>query len=401
MKNIKLYFLLIIITAVLNSCKEYVENIDPLVNAIDDSELNNESQIPFLIKGVETRFAYALAQTDVCAAGLSDAFIFDDNVPNATYPAFAEIDAGEIQLDNNSVDAAYNSVGQFRFYSDDLIRRTNSINISDSTKKNEALFTGYFYGGYARFLYAAYFGLNPLQGGSPIDNGPFIGSDEMYDLAIERFKQSLNYAGNDLTIRTVNSVIARAYLYKGDYSDAAAYALNGLVNGDDPFQALHNADQDNYWWEQAGALRPQFVAAFRFKDYVDSDPAEADRIKLDSVTGNNNVIYYYQIVYPEDSSPQNIITWQENNLMRAELILRGAGSGDANGLINEVRASHGIAPLGSADLDIIYTERDKELFASGNRLVDERRFNRWHLQPGTWEYLPVTERERNANPNIR
>ncbi|HSD62271.1 MAG TPA: hypothetical protein VLB50_00675, partial [Ignavibacteriaceae bacterium] len=325
MKNINLIFLLMIITVALNSCKDYVENIDPLINAVDDSELNNESQIPFLIKGVETRFAYALSQTDVCAAGLSDAFIFDDNVPNATYPSFAEIDAGVIQLDNNSVDAAYNSVGQFRFYADDLIRRTNSISISDSTKKNEALFTGYFYGGYARFLYAAYFGLNPLQGGSPINNGPFIGSDEMYNLAIERFKKSLNYAANDLTVRTVNSVIARAYLYKGDYTDAALYAVNGLINGDDPFQALHNADQDNFWWEQAGAFRSQFVAAFRFKDYVDSDPAEADRIKLDSIMGINNVVYYYQIVYSEDSSPQNIITWQENNLMRAELNLRGAG----------------------------------------------------------------------------
>ena len=86
--------------------------------------------------------------------------------------------------------------------------------------------------------------------------------------------------------------------------------------------------------------------------------------------------------------------------MRAELILRGNGSGDALGLVNEVRASHGIVPLTSVDLDVIYTERDKELFVTGNHLVDERRFNKWHLPAGTWEYLPVTERERNGNPNI-
>ena len=316
------------------------------------------------------------------------------------FPSFYEIDGGKIQLTNNSVDAAYNSVGQFRYYADDLIRRVNSISISKADVKNNALFIGYFYGGYARYLYASYFGLNPTQGGSPIDNSPFINSNDMYDLAIEKFKESLNYSNDDLMIRTVNSVIARSYLYKGDYTNAASYASNGLVNGNAPFQALHNSSQDNYWWEQAGALRPQFVADFRFKEYIDADPHEANRVLIDSVLGHNDKMYYYQIVYPEDISPQKIITWQENNLMRAELILRGNGSGDALGLVNEVRASHGIVPLTSVDLDVIYTERDKELFVTGNHLVDERRFNKWHLPAGTWEYLPVTERERNGNPNI-
>jgi starch-binding outer membrane protein, SusD/RagB family len=400
MKSLNLIILSAVLSLVFISCKDYVTNIDPLVTAVDDSQLNTEEQIPFVVKGVETRFAFALGQTDVCAAGLSDAFIFPDNLSGATFPSFIEIDAGEIQLTNNSVDAAYTSVGQFRFYSDDLIRRTNTILFSDTTVKNNALFTGYFYGGYARYLYASFFGLNPTQGGSPVDNSPFIGSSELYDLAIAKFQESLKYLNDNTMIRTVNSVIAKTYLYKGDYANAAAYAANGMVSGDAPFQALHNSAQDNFWWEQAGGLRKQFVADFRFRSYIDADPNEANRIKLNSIQNNDNQTYYYQVVYPEDISPQNIITWQENNLMRAELILRGAASGDALGLVNEVRASHGIAPLSSVDLDIIYTERDKELFASGNRLVDERRFNKWHLGPGTWKYLPVTESERNGNPNI-
>lgn len=406
MKKLSLFILLTTVSLIFMSCKNYVTGVDPLVTAVDDSKLNTEAQIPFLTKGVETRFSFAVAQVDVCAAGLSDAFIFDTNVPNATYSQFAEIDAGEIQLNNNSVDNAYNPTGQFRFYSDDLIRRVNSISISSATIKNNALFAGYFYGGYARYLYATYFGLNPTEGGSPIDNSAFINSDQMYDLAIERFKESLNYpsdefASTDLETRTVNSIIARAYLYKGDYANAATYAANGLVSGDAPFQALHNSNQDNYWWEQAGALRPQFCADFRFMDYIKADPNEANRIKLDSIKGANDIYYYFQVVYPEDSSPQTIMTWQENNLMRAELILRGFGTGDALALVNEVRASHNIAALSSIDLDGIYTERDKELFASGNRLADERRFNRWHLAAGTWEYLPVTQREREGNPNIQ
>ena len=401
MKKLNLFLLLVITSITFLSCEDYVTNVEPLVTAVEDSQLNTEAQLPFVAAGIETRFAYALGQTDVCAAGLSDALFFDRNVPQATYPSFAEIDAGNIQLTNNSIDDAYNTIGQFRFYADDLIRRTNSISVTDLTVKNNALFIGYFYGGYARYLYAAFFGLNPTQGGSPIDNGPFINSSEMYDLAIDRFKESLQYLSDDLIIRSVNSVIARAYLYKGDYTNAATYAANGMAIGDAPFQALHNSNQPNYWWVDAGDSRTQFVADFRFKSYIDADPNEANRIKIDSILGNNKTdMYYFQVVYPNYASPQKIITWQENNLMRAELILRGAGSGDALGLVNEVRNSHGIAPLASVDLDVIYTERDKELFASGNRLVDERRFNKWHLGVGTWQYLPVTEAERNGNPNI-
>ena len=400
MKKLNLLFLLIILLFGLISCEDYVTNVDPLVTAVEDSQLNNEEQIPFVVNGVETRFANALARTDLCAAGLSDAFFYGENIPSASFIDFEEIDKGNIQLNNNRVNEAYNPVGQFRLYADDLIRRTNSITFSDISIRNNALFVGYFYGGYARYLYAAFFGLNPTQGGSPIDNGPFINSNEMYELAIDRFKESLNYLTDDLMIRTVNSVIAKAYLYKGDYTNAASYAEKGMVNGDAPFLALHSSTEDNYWWEQAGAYRSQFVADFRFRNYIDADPNEANRIKLDSIIGNDGKIYYYQAVYPEDVSPQKIITWQENNLMRAELVLRGEAAGDALGLVNEVRSSHGILPLTSVDLDIIYTERDKELFASGNRLVDERRFNKWHLGPGTWQYLPVTESERNGNPNL-
>ncbi len=401
MRKLNLIVFLYTASIVFISCKNYVANVDPLVTDVEDSQLNNEAQIPFVVKGVETRFAFALGQTHVCAAGLSDAFFFDRNVPAASFPSFGEIDAGHIQLTNNSIDAAYNTVGQFMYYADDLIRRMNSITFSDASVRNNALFTGFFYGGYARYLYATFFGLNPTEGGSPLDGGPFVNSNDMYDLAIDRFKESLNFINDDLMKRTVYSVIARAYLYKGDYANAASFSAQGMINGDAPFQALHNSIQDNFWWEQAGAFRPQFVADFRFKNYIDTDPNEANRIKLDSVTGlDESTMYYYQVVYPEDSSPQKIITWQENNLMRAELILRGFGSGDALALVNEVRASHGIAPLASVDLNVIYTERDKELFASGNRLADQRRFNKWHLGAGTWEYLPVTERERDGNPNI-
>ena len=244
--------------------------------------------------------------------------------------------------------------------------------------------------------------MNPTQGGSPINDGPFINATDMYDSAIARFKESLLFTKDQLLIKKVNSVIARAYLYKGDYANAAIFADRGLIKDDSAFQALYNTTIGNWneWWRNAGVENQIFVVNSRFKNYIKNDTSEKNRIEIDSVLGYDSKYYYYETVYPLAESPQNIITWQENNLMRAELSIRGFGTGNALNLVNEIRDHYGITPLLSVNLNDIYVERDKELFASGNRLVDERRFNKWHLALGIWEYLPIPQSERNGNPNI-
>lgn len=397
MNKTHLFYLAVMLSFIFTGCKDFVANVDPPINAIEDQALNNQSQMPFLIKGVEIQFTDAFSKTEVGAAELSDAFFFTYNGRRVSNGDYEFIDEGNISLYNSVIDEDYTSVGQLRYYADDLIRRINSISISDTSKKEGALFTGYFYGGFARYLYAAYYGLTTTQGGSPINKGPFINSNDMYDLAIDRFKQSLKYTSDVLLKRSVNSVIARAFLYKGVYDSAAIFAARGLIYGDTPFLAV---SARNTWWSRAGNLLLNLYADSRFKKYIDTDVNEANRIKLDSVIGTDGKMYYYQAAYPEGSSRLKIISWQENNLMKAELILRGASNGDALGLVNEVRSYYGIDSLNSVSLNVIYAERDKELFPSGNRLVDERRFPDKWPSGIKWKYLPIPQSERNGNPNI-
>jgi len=417
-KYISLTSLLFTFLLLLVSCEDYVQNIDPLIDAIEDERLNDAGQIRFLIKGVQEKFARTQDQIYVMADGLSDQFFFDSNVPNATFPQFLEIDQGQIELDNNSVDAMQNLLGELRFYSDNLISRVNSISIDDNQLKNRALFTGYLYGGLARYFYATYIGLEPTNGGGVIDNGPFIPSAEMYDLAIEHLTEALNYADYDYSdepviedslhaVKIVHSLLARLYLYRGDNANALVYAQQGLVEGDSPFRILHftsdgsTTGPDNFYYQQAGAGRAQYVVDYRFHDYVTADPAESVRIPLAEILGIDTVtIYYYQDKYPEETSPIDCITWQENNLMLAELALQGVGTGDALALVNANRTSHALADLGSIDIAGLIVEREKELFCTGNRLPDQRRFDLWHLGAGTWQYLPLTMNERNENPNF-
>jgi tetratricopeptide (TPR) repeat protein len=384
----------------LAGCESYVMDIDELIDEVKDEDLNSENEIGFLTTGVKIQFARTQDQLFTHADGLSDQSIFDGNVPTATFTGFKEIDRGEITLDNIQVVDVFNSLGQLRFQADDLVRRVNAINITTESAKNNALFNGYLYGGIARYFYATYFGLNPTEGGGIIDNGPFIPSADMYDLAVEKFQLAIQVTNDAYEIRLVNSLIARAYLYKGDFSDASTFAAQGLILGDEPFESLHSIQDDNYYWFHAGANRKQYVVAQGIVDYISADSLESARIQVAEITGSNDSTYYYQVKYPNSDSPIPNMTWQENNLMLAELSLRGAGGGDALQLVNEVRSSHGLNNLTAVDLDVVYDERAKELFCTGSRLPDQRRFNRWHLDAGKWQYLPITEQERNNNPNL-
>lgn len=401
----KRFFVFITLAALLllaSACTEFSNSVDPVINQVPDDRLNDAAQVNFLINGVQVRFATTLTQVMTLSSGLSDEFIFDARVPNATFPTFRDIDQGAITLDNNSVDGAYNPLGELRFFADDLIRRVGTISGVDAATQKRALFTGYLYGGIARYLYAAYFGLNPADGGGVIDNGPFIPSQQMYDLALEKLQLALTNAPAAADARAVSSIIARLHLVRGNFAAARTAAAAGMVSPDPAFQGKYSTLSTNFYWQQAGLGRPQYVADARFLAYVTADPAEKNRIALSPITGNDaaKTIFQRQSKYATESTPIDFMSWQENELMLAELDVRGGNAGAALTRVNAVRASHTLAALTAIDLDGIYVERDKELFVTGVRLLDQRRFNKFHLPAGAWQFLPITDDERNNNPNF-
>ena len=397
--------LLLSLAMVWSSCEDYATNVDPLIDRVADELLTSESQVPFVINGVKTRFAATQDQLMVMGCLLSDEFFFDGNLPGASWPQYSEIDLGEITLDNASVGNMSLLLGELRFYSDDLVRRVGEISFSNTDLKESALFEGNLYGGIARYLYATYLGLNPNEGGGVIDNGPFIQSNEMYALAIEKFKAALAHTSDGYQQRIANSLLARSYLFNGDFVNALTYAQSGMAAGDEPFQGLHNLEANNYFWQQAGAGRTQGGADSRFHEYIVTDPKEANRVLIEEIVGNDGTTTYYrQAKYPVEESPVTFISWQENELMLAELELRTANSASALNRVNNIRAAHSIDPLAAVDMRALIVERDKELCFTGVRLADQRRFNSeyqtWHLASDKWQYLPITNNERNINPNI-
>lgn len=400
-------------------CKDFVQNIEPPLDSTEDFNLNSEKEIEFLILGVKGKFAASYSELSCLAGGLSDELIYAV-LPGVTYPQFFEIDAGDIKLNNNTVENAINNLGSFRFHADTLLGRALSNNFSytdslgnvfkgwkDSLVRKNAIYTGYFYGGLARYMWASYFGLSPNNGGGVINAGPFIPSSDMYNLAIDYFEKALSYTDVYSERAIINSFIAKIYLIQGRYAEADAAADNGLEYPLQPFTAKFSRESANYWFNNAGIGRTQFFVPEKYFKFVSDDFQEASRINI-TLVGNGAPIFR-QNKYFEAKSPIDIMTWQEVRLMKAELVIRLApntprlskdDSTKVLGYINDVRTSHGLEERTKVALDSIIVERDKELFCTGNRLIDQNRFNRWHLAGDTWHFLPITTGERSRNKNL-
>ena len=415
MKKLIQIIIPMIVVLAFSACENYVQSVDPLIDQVEDDRLNDPTQLNFLIKGVKQRFASvwggqsnaSLMGLSLLGGGLADELYYDAAAPGSSYPSYQEVDLAEnIQRNNPSVESIFFGLGELRYFADDLVRRALTINAGDALEN--ALFTGYLYGGIARYLYATYFGLYQDEGGGVINAGPFIPADQMYDDAIDKLKEALNHTDFDysdnlviiskeMAERVVHSLITRCYLFKEDNANAATHAAMGMIDGDPPFNALYNANYTNIWYVFA-YQRNQFLVANRFADYITADPNEANRIELQRIETSNGA-WWQQARYLSQDAPINFMTWQENELMLAELELSSDNT-SALARVNAVRASHGIDPLAALDSNTLIEERDKELFLTAVRLPDQRRFDIWHLAPTTWKYLPITQSEINGNPNI-
>ena len=399
MKRIYACTLTLLAALMLGACEDFVQNVDPLIDQVEDERLNDPDQVSFQTKGVLQRMSTTASLMAMLAGGLSDELIFDQDMPQATFPSYAEIDRGEITLDNNSVDNLFFNLNEARFFADTLTVRVENIEGVDPEVKREALFTGYLVGGLMRQYLASYWGLTETEPGGVINSGPFIPAPDMYALALEKLQLALGQAGSDHDRRVVNTLMARIHLLMGNFSEASTAAVSGLMPGDPPFEALHTVESVNAYYFGGGFGRVQWIADPRFRGYTDADPAELNRVFVRDTVGVSGAPHWIQVRFPARETPFPIATWEENLLIQAETDLRAGNDASALALVNQLRASFGISALGAIDLDVIYEERDKTLAFQGFRLLDQLRFNRFHL-PGKWQHLPITERERSINPNI-
>lgn len=393
----------------LPACEDFVQGVDDPIDTANPASVQSEDQMQFFMDGVRGRFHITHDVTVVIAEGLSDALVFDQRATDATFPTFRDIDLGEITFENNSVDGPFDQLGRALFLAEELLTTAANIDFEDAELQREVQYTGNIYSGLSYFYYASYYGLTTDRQGSTIDGGPFQSASELYATAIQRFTTALNNAPSAYFERVANSLIGRTHVYQGEFSAAQPFLEAGLVSGDAPFQSEHSLESQNAFDAQAGRSRNQFLVDPRFAEFIEENPEEANRIQIETLpedelaAGFKEDDVYRQIRFgPADNI--NIISWQENNLLLAELDIQGVSvTSSARELIDEVRVFHEISPLDAGvtiDIDLLLEERDKELWLTANRLIDQRRYDRWHLPAGTWQWFPLTQDERNENETI-
>lgn len=403
---------------IVTGCSNYVQNVEKPIASVSDAEVNTVADITPFVRGIQTQFTAAFGDGSLNNGGISDEMFFDRNVRGATFPQYEQIDRaaeGVLVPANNSIQNSWNDITRLRLLADTLVVRARALtaaNPGEEATIASGVYTGLFYGAVVRMMMADWWSLVRGDGGGGVveGNGPYVPAVSLRQQAIALLGQA-SAIGSPQNVALCNTLIARCQLYSGNYAEALVAAQAGMMSGAAPLQALFNEATQNDWFNGAGPGRDQLMADGRFKEYVDSTPSEANRIPLAPRLGNDRqTTFWQQNKYTEFGAPISAVTWQENTLMLAEISIRNSANPEALILVNAVRASHGVVDLTAEDVDaqfggdyleMIYTERDKELCFTGLRGMDQIRFNKWHLDPATtWQQLPISQQERNGNPNF-
>jgi starch-binding outer membrane protein, SusD/RagB family len=517
LNSYKLIILLIMAMGVFSSCEKWVNDVDPLISSAEGSNLISEEQLKIQLVGLLSQanttqewegFGHMMYRTTLW----SDEVQFEYGVPGtgaADHLAFAQ----DTKFDLDFVEGDWQNYQQLRWLADRLVQVTNQIDsevgFDNNSLKEECLWWGNVIGGMMRAMLGEHWCLT--QGGAPgavittIEQfeagefGSFMTMQELHTLARAKYTEALKYnpGGTDgldegTSDKVVQSLMARTYLFDGNYAAAASAAEQGLEEGDTPFHFISSYQYFNSLWAaysrgyntvgdfNVGSIHPRFLdyvlndrtegeiisniasadedpdgLSLSLRDYEGDDGEAGNKYTEEPRSGMDNpnerlpiwesgiqregdaytdVTYTFDIYQNRDDNV-NIIDWREMQLILAEVELRTGSDAQALVHFNNVRSAHGLADLTQADLNnydnekggannaywpgeldhnhiigspnavtgkmgLLIEERDKTLMYKGLRVVDQYRFNLWHLESDSWQLYPIPYSERIQNPNI-
>ncbi len=301
MKNLHILSSLIILMAFcMISCDDWVDDIDPLVNEIRDEQLDNEEQIELLINGLlGTAGSTGDAGVGIGrilwrAAGYSDEMIHGVIYPGAPdHVSFVQ----DFVPDLGFYEGDWTNYHDMRFLGDDLVRRVGRIGSFENTElRDRALWWGNFISGLMRQYLADHWGARPTIGDTPGASvttaeqlvngefGAFFSSEELHAQARDKFMAAmgLNPGNVPNPDKVLWSLIARSYLFDGNFSMAKSAAEQGLKPGDATLEILHSLRFPNQFWLQSGRTNDtnEFLFSLhpRFIQYVLDDRDEGEII---------------------------------------------------------------------------------------------------------------------------
>lgn len=279
---------------------------------------------------------------------------------------------------------------------------------------------------------------------------------ETYEQIVKDFLQARQGLTKEKTLRSgklnywaATALLARAYLYLGDWQNAYTYAVE--VIDQSPYRLYERSDYTSVWDKQGTdeslfenlvtekqntgltsignytrpSGYPEFAAGEDFVRWVQAGHTgdiRVETIQEADYQGKNKA--YYTTKYPGQAGSSNpaamnnfkIIRLSEVYLIAAEAQLKGATATNGHtavALYNALRQKRisPYTPASSVTLDELLDERRLELFCEGHRYFDLARNQRnvpTQYVPGATEVQPtdarlvseLPERERNINPEL-
>lgn len=240
----------------------------------------------------------------------------------------------------------------------------------------------------------------------------------------------------------VDALLARVYLYMGDYAQAATFATNvinsgnyalytaanyGSVWGTDAaseiiFEVWGNSSQTNapYWSEIGYMYSPTgYGDVCASQDLLDLLASESGDVRANLfLEGPSNAGYFWTTKYPGKNGDRRqnnipVLRLSEMYLIRAEARLNTGG--DALADLNMIRTNRGLNAAVTITADDIFNERRKELCFEGHIFFDYARLNKSLVRededgritenkdvpfPSYLWAMPIPIGEMEANPNM-
>lgn len=389
------------------ACDGFLEVQNP--GGIQDDNLDDPVVFEALVFGMEEDFGVAISELAPEAGVMADEWTYVGN--SNSIRNFSE---GLIRDDQ--IGGHWNRLQRALWVSEDGIERIRSVSGQAALDESPLGVRAHLVAGFANRV------LGELFCESVFDGGPA----EPHTVALERaenhFSEAARIAQNQgLTDGWTAAIGARASVraWLGDWSGAEDDASQV------PTDFFHGAQ---FWAEGATPPGPggrgvnrvwrenihtqvYTVAESRWGD-VTTDP----RVAFDTVYRDDGSVapatdgltpLLLQMKYPEPGADIPLVTGTGMLLLRAEARLRANDVGGAEALMNANRAAYGLDPISVSDESeawaALQDERAAELWLEGRRFWDLRRWQaegRSDFLDGRDTCIPISDRERNTNPNL-
>ena len=382
-------------TVGLSSC----DAVDQLLSveapqAVSASDLDNPAAAGLLVKSVANEFRCTFTHYQLAsgvtgpelavAVNSASLIIWDQRIHDTSGfgSQYAQSDCGD------SAPALYLPLARTRWLADQVLASLEGWDVAEVPDRADHIAEVAAYAGYSYILFGE------AMCTVAFDSGPEQTTADAFELAVDRFDQSLAAGGSDAQILNLARVgKARALLNLDRKAEAEAVAA--LVPADFSFE-LQYSNVDNATRNKVYELNERddevtVGESYRSMSFAGTpDPRVAVTDK--GVTGSGTTIAIWTAdKYSGPDGPVELATWEEAQLIMAEAALEDNRPEDAVDIINALHANVGLTDFSSTDpaeilAQIIY-ERAAELFLEGHHLQDLKRLN-IPLDPAAGTDLP-------------